>query len=374
MPIKFRCPHCKQFLGISRTKAGDLTDCPTCGRTIRIPRLDGHVEPLPQPRLDLHDAGLANALEALATLNRAGLGGVQNGHDAVGHAPLPPAVPAVAVSVIEQQKASPLAIEIVVDPSADHPAAATDYFAPAVDPMHELAVLGRESEPSVAAHAPPAAASTGRKLFWVLLPACAASFAAGVLCGNLIPNIWPSAYGPVQEQADDKALADKPAANANPTPAAPPPVAALLTGHVLYVAPNGEKRPDRGARAFAWPADWNAPKLDAGLFLDAADEKAVQSAQAAIVAGGGAYAVADAGGTFVMPKAGIDHSRPLYWLVVSRHQASEGGEGLTSEQRDALANVFEQPDRLVGRMQHHFSTLDPTVEGENATRDVTFER
>ena len=34
MPIKFHCPHCEQFLGISRGKAGALTDCPSCGRTL----------------------------------------------------------------------------------------------------------------------------------------------------------------------------------------------------------------------------------------------------------------------------------------------------------------------------------------------------
>ncbi|MCA9030477.1 MAG: hypothetical protein KDA66_06680, partial [Planctomycetaceae bacterium] len=68
MPIKFRCPHCQQFLGISRAKAGVVTDCPMCGRTIRVPNLDGFVEELPQPKMDLDDKDLRSALAALASL------------------------------------------------------------------------------------------------------------------------------------------------------------------------------------------------------------------------------------------------------------------------------------------------------------------
>jgi len=68
MPIKFRCQQCRQFLGISRSKAGSVVDCPTCGRTIRIPELDGTVRPLPKPSLDLQDSSLARALDELASI------------------------------------------------------------------------------------------------------------------------------------------------------------------------------------------------------------------------------------------------------------------------------------------------------------------
>ncbi|WP_145456200.1 zinc ribbon domain-containing protein [Gimesia panareensis] len=68
MPIKFRCQHCDQLMGISSSKAGDVVDCPTCGMSVRVPGLDGEVAPLPKPRLDLKDAELANALDELAAL------------------------------------------------------------------------------------------------------------------------------------------------------------------------------------------------------------------------------------------------------------------------------------------------------------------
>lgn len=69
MPIKFRCQHCRQFLGISRSKAGEIFDCPTCGWTLRVPDLDGTVRPLPDPGLNMEDSKLAQALDELASMD-----------------------------------------------------------------------------------------------------------------------------------------------------------------------------------------------------------------------------------------------------------------------------------------------------------------
>lgn len=70
MPIKFRCQHCRQFLGISRSKAGEIFDCPTCGWTLRVPELDGTIKPLPDPGLDMGDSKLAQALDELASMEK----------------------------------------------------------------------------------------------------------------------------------------------------------------------------------------------------------------------------------------------------------------------------------------------------------------
>tara|TARA_R110002095_G_scaffold94422_3_gene82292 strand:+ start:96716 stop:97363 length:648 start_codon:yes stop_codon:yes gene_type:complete len=55
-------------MGISRSKAGEVVDCPTCGLSVRVPGLDGQVAPIPQPKLDLKDAVLTNALDELAAI------------------------------------------------------------------------------------------------------------------------------------------------------------------------------------------------------------------------------------------------------------------------------------------------------------------
>lgn len=55
-------------MGISRSKAGEIVDCPTCGLSVRVPGLDGAVAPIPQPKLDLKDAKLSSALDELAAI------------------------------------------------------------------------------------------------------------------------------------------------------------------------------------------------------------------------------------------------------------------------------------------------------------------
>lgn len=40
MPIRFRCEHCKQLLGIARRKAGSHVNCPTCQRQVLVPAQD----------------------------------------------------------------------------------------------------------------------------------------------------------------------------------------------------------------------------------------------------------------------------------------------------------------------------------------------
>jgi phage FluMu protein Com len=37
MPIKFRCKHCNQLLGIARRKAGSEVECPTCKHKVEVP-------------------------------------------------------------------------------------------------------------------------------------------------------------------------------------------------------------------------------------------------------------------------------------------------------------------------------------------------
>lgn len=70
MPIKFRCQHCKQLLGIAHSKAGSLVDCPTCGRTLRVPNLDGSIDPPPPLGMNLADDDLRNALDELGQIGR----------------------------------------------------------------------------------------------------------------------------------------------------------------------------------------------------------------------------------------------------------------------------------------------------------------
>ncbi|MCA9048054.1 MAG: hypothetical protein KDA89_04965 [Planctomycetaceae bacterium] len=68
MPIKFRCMHCQQLLGISRSRAGATVDCPQCGRTLRVPGPDGKILRPTTPREAAR--GDQDLLSALSELSR----------------------------------------------------------------------------------------------------------------------------------------------------------------------------------------------------------------------------------------------------------------------------------------------------------------
>jgi hypothetical protein len=40
MPIRFRCQHCRQMLGIARRKAGQQVSCPSCQKSLTVPATD----------------------------------------------------------------------------------------------------------------------------------------------------------------------------------------------------------------------------------------------------------------------------------------------------------------------------------------------
>src|SRR5436305_398453 len=48
MPIRFRCPHCNQLMGIARRKSGSMVHCPTCSTSVLVPATD-EVEEGPAP-------------------------------------------------------------------------------------------------------------------------------------------------------------------------------------------------------------------------------------------------------------------------------------------------------------------------------------
>jgi hypothetical protein len=51
MPIRFRCSHCHQLMGIARRKSGTEVQCPTCRQNVVVPKEDEvEATSAPQPR------------------------------------------------------------------------------------------------------------------------------------------------------------------------------------------------------------------------------------------------------------------------------------------------------------------------------------
>jgi hypothetical protein len=374
MPIKFRCPHCQQFLGISRSKAGAVTDCPACGRGIRVPDLDGTVAPLPSPELNLADRGLASALDKLANLIPASvpvaaapaigiesreLGGPAFGESARPSEPSEPrplpmpepiaVLPAPAPRVIEV--AAPEPISPVHPPPRELQQAAT------ADALQSLAAIALESR----ARESRSGWSPRATLALASLVLAAGLFGAGYLVGR---GSTPATTSPATSDTNAAEPEAQPIAPVGqPAPATEP----AITGRISFISTDGQSLPDAGARVLVLPEErQGTSKLPVEGFRPGAAAEDLQLAIAAARAVGGDFAIVDAGGNYsiFLPRAGV-----FQVLTLSRYQQRDG----TATQSDWLANYFERPAQVVGQAAEQ-SSVFPYRGSGSSPRDHTFER
>ena len=374
MPIKFRCQHCRQFLGISRDQAGTVTDCPTCGRTIRIPHLDGSVDPLPNPELDLGDSHLASALDKLAGIEE-GAGQASDFEDET--RPVPDKTPKKVVA--ERLHVSPAVVEVTPEVV---PAAESSQEAPAqVVVTDEKKKASRPSTPppvpdlspldELARQAPPAVLrstsrdSVARRVIIgvIALTLLAVGFTAGRLSA---PGVSSE---PDVEQSSDHEV------NRIPEAGGPVPKvhedALALTGRITYVSASGDTHPDSGARVLVLPSERSgSSKLPIDGFRSGAEASDVELARVLAQSAGGGFDFADADGQFqiTLAKAG-----EYQVLMMSRYQPREDTTPLTPDVRQLLEKYFDRPDQLLGQTEFHVSSFRYRGEG-SAPRDYTFTR
>lgn len=367
MPIKFRCQHCRQFLGISRAKAGAVVDCPTCGRTLRVPKLDGSVEPVSDPKLDLQDDELVRALDELASIGdeefvdddvdiaaaadeQVEFASVDRQQDdrVVMLAPVPAAEP-VAIDpplppepVSEQADAAgdqdPLVTQVV------------EYRTANPNPLEELAGLPNEPQPAVA----DISESAGWKVLLTPLVlmaisiGCAVAFTVGVLVGRSHTIDEPLADqpngDPANKVANDTNATPKSAANGEAEKPA-------LKGRITFKTESGEIRPDRGARVVVLPAQRvGTAKLSIIGFraADTAEDFAVSSA--ALRALGGDIAATDEHGNF---EVHLNEAGNYRVVVLSHFHPRENGAQPNEELQTLLDAYFDSPTQLLGRLSYY---------------------
>lgn len=353
MPIKFRCNYCRQFLGISRGRAGDVVDCPTCGRSIRVPGLDGMAAPVPTPEMNLRDAKLSRALDELAQWNA------------------PSAVPADASLAeaeveIPQPISEPIPIEVPVAPepiavkpppsvepltvdsatrSQSQPETVEPAFTVAAA-IAELAQISAEEPVRRPDHDHPQPENSRRQpppTRWNTVIAAlllvAAAFAAGYFASH------------IRRPASEPTNSVEHAAPA----AAEPPAAPAITGRITYKTADGESLPDRGSRILILPREREGTAKFSANGFRAADHPAdVRLAQAALRSLGGDLALADDGGKFSiqLPNPGTFHI-----LVVSNYASREKNDELDPELLRLLTPYFEQPVQILGRTKVHFGQV-----------------
>jgi hypothetical protein len=371
MPIKFRCPNCRQFLGISRAKAGSLTDCPTCGHTIRVPKLDGTVDPVPKPGLDLQDAGLVRALDALADLKLDEAPGAEPLETERAPVTAAPRAASPAVVLAAPGVARPISVAVPSRPAS--PVSSSPKINGLEKALSELE--------GVTAHPAPEARSKSpsKKSFVATgLAIALGSVALGGVIGFGVGRATVNSSEPTPSPAPP--VAEKP-------PVAPPetpPAGAMpavdvvsnqfrlaLTGRVTYTNDNGESRADDGARILAFPEKrLGTGKIPVVGFRAGAGEADYRLSKASLRSVGGDFAKADSQGRYELSLPG---QGPYQVLIISRYQNQKDAAALENTLRKTLEGYFDRPNLVIGQVKHHFGAF--RFDGEHpTTRDHGFVR
>ncbi|MFK7821355.1 MAG: hypothetical protein AB8G99_21750 [Planctomycetaceae bacterium] len=340
MPIKFRCDKCRQFLGISRNLAGQIVDCPTCGRSTRVPSLDGTREPISNEAAPLKpDSSLLSALDQLADLGKRSK------------------TQASDVTVADDKPhaivVQPSEREVPVDPppqalpkqSRERAPSAQSAINPSVlEELAETAPIESVVEPR---NAMSAALIGGACL------AGAALFVGGWFVGQR--GFAESESGPKPE--------DQPTERSIPE-SVPVPVLSGVKGRVTYRKQESDCLPDRGSRVIIWPVGFGPAKpWKADGFRPGDPEPLTEAVRKKLQDAGGDLVVTAEDGTF---RAALPTAGDFEILILSRF-GGQGidGQGITAAQSARLKVCFAEPRRLVGKAQFRLIRMKYRGQGQH---------
>ncbi len=362
MPIKFRCRHCRQFLGISRAQAGEITNCPQCGKAIRVPGLDGSVAPIPTPKLNYKDAQLADALSELSQLEprdelqqtREETFAPHAAHSKdVASLRSPVDVPAPVATII----AAPIASRAAIVDTAQ----GTSVQEATHDALRSLAETASAPEPLTLPPRP-----LGQFWKWAVpVAGVLALFAAGwFLRGGVHSNS-------ISSPAEEESTAAMSGADIAPTVAQPavddhPPA---LTGRITYISDTGDTRPDSGAVVLLLPRPRTGQiKLDVVGFLTGADNIDAEAAAAALHVLGGDVTTADDDGNYQLT---VTSAGEYQFLVISHHKLRGANQSVDPQLQEALSDYFFHPSSLLGQLAFHVDKFHDLGQG-SASQDISF--
>ena len=374
MAIRFRCPHCRQLLGISVGQIGQVVDCPTCGRSLRVPQRSGKAKAVTaKPKLNLQDDDLSAALDELVALGQSapvppvGLG--QPSLEA-GAQPTPPSpaqpTPPVAPQPIPVAPLPPIEVTDVPLESTSLASAAIARANPIanapqqpVNIENELDQLAQVATPGRPVDISEFEPNPRRVWFLPAVVTMIVGFAGGYFTRQIESNIKPQPLA-YQTNKPDFSLDSSPI---SATPAA-------LTGRVLYSSNTGEDRPDAGARVVALPVEKLKQDLIATPGLRPGDPAAERERLVKAVRDlGGDVAVVQSDGQFHvdLPIAGEYHV-----LVLSHYQPRPDVE-IATPVRSFVEQWFDRGTNVLGQVSYAFDRI--AYNGTDAAhRDYNFPR
>ncbi|MEZ6059930.1 MAG: zinc ribbon domain-containing protein [Planctomycetaceae bacterium] len=351
MPIKFRCHHCQQLLGISRSRAGALVDCPQCGRSLRVPSLDGTTRAVPNPGESVRrDGDLLAALSELSELATSTDDDSGNTSDRTEHDSRLRPVPSEPLPNAEIISLPEPAITVPPTSDSDHDtdfdeSIATTY---AREPLRELAesfdqAVGQPSLSELGFEQTPARTLPGAT-WWlisgILMLAC---LAGGWWIGrNGADGSRRSTDAELSNSGDGSAAGAAASRPRNPV------AVASVRGTVMYVDPSGRSVPDSSALLILLPTSRRGDMLLSSRSLRRETEHPdFQATAAALAILGGAIAVADGDGRFQLDATG--HGSHIL-VAVSRHIERPNDLPVPPAVEKALSGYFDSIGHAPGRL------------------------
>ncbi len=365
MPIKFRCRHCRQFLGISRAQAGEITNCPQCGKAIRVPALDGSVAPIPAPKLDFDDSQLADALSELAQLES----------ESSPNQTIDDSVVLPTVQTKERLVSAPPA-KVVAFPATVLVETVTHapQRASSVDTAQGTAVDEgtHDALSSLAESVAEPKLSDRHRIdhngHWKMI-----ATVIGFLI--LLALVWFLRGGDRPNNDASPVATDTPAAN-DPPPVDAPPAnlqavrnSPALTGRITYTSDTGDSQPDSGAVAMLLPFPrLGQVKLDETGFLSGAADIDSSAAAAGLRVLGGDVTTADDDGQYQLH---VSTAGDYRLLVISHHRRRIASQTVETRVQETLSGYFFRPPTLLGQLSFHFDDFHYRGQG-TSSRDITF--
>lgn len=386
MPIKFRCEHCRQLLGISQGKAGEHVDCPTCGRSVQVPSLDGRSSSEPKPSWNPKDQSLLHALESLASLTsedepspahpasskKSEEPSVPKPVETPEPIELPPLEKPVALSepvqspIVESSVPDDAESEESAEPmpmaeeplKSDEPPAEVKLTAPlSDDPVPvaavEKAISATSPVPSPVKPTSPTNPTKNGVSLTALVILSLFAFGAGYWVRGFSQGEQPPSSSLVTESSVEQPDEED---SSTETISENSDLRQAVEGRITYRTTEGNSQADDGAIVVILPVyRKSSGKLPITGFRPADSKEDREIARAAIRALGGDLVVVDSNGQYVanLPQAGEYHL-----LVLSRHRARAEGEMIDSTDVATLGDYFDRPRQLLGQLKFQVGTVN----------------